>query len=181
MEVARLNACVNLPVDDDEVVIDSMLGWLVRWLRMLGVRAMYSPNYSDVDLLGINHLLVTRDRELFRRRTGLSLLLITPRHVEWLSILSLVLGFPLVLNMERSLCPICGSRLVKVSRDLVVGKVPRNVLLRHNEFWMCTGCGKVYWVGSHHARISRELEIARKLRGTLGTQCVDDNLLIIRE
>ena len=180
MEVARLNSCVNLPVNDDEVVVDSMLGWLVRWLRMLGVRAMYSPNYSDADLLSVNHLLVTRDRELFRRRAGLSLLLVTPRHVEWLSVLSLVLGFPLMLDMGRSLCPVCGSKLIKVSRDSVVGKVPRNVLLRHSEFWVCTGCGKVYWVGSHHVRINRELEIARKLQVTLSTQCVDGNLLIIR-
>ncbi len=148
---------------------------------MLGVKAVYNSNYSDMDLLSINHLLVTRDRELFRRRTRLSLLLITPRNIEWLSVLSLVLGIPLKLNMERSLCPICGSRLVRVGRDLVADRVPRGVLLRHDEFWLCTGCGRVYWVGSHHARISRELEIARNIQGALSTQCVNGNLLIIHQ
>ncbi len=181
MEVARLNACVDLPVSDDEVVVDSMLGWLVRWLRMLGVKAMYNPNFRDSDLLGVDHLLVTKDRELFRRRVKLSLLLVTPRHTEWLSILSLILGFPLYLNMERSLCPVCGSRLIRVSGDLVADKVPRSVLLRHSEFWLCTGCGKVYWVGSHHMRISKELEVARNVQGMLSVQCIDNNLLVIRE
>ena len=176
-----LNACVGLPISDDVVVVDSMLGWLVRWLRMLGVRAMYSPNYDDEDLLGINHLLVTRDRELFRRRGGLSLLLITPSNTEWLAVISLVLGIPLVLNMERSLCPICGSRLVRVGRDSVADRVPRGVLLRHSEFWLCTGCGRVYWVGSHHQRICRELEMAGNVRRALSTKCVGNNLLIIRE
>ncbi|WP_054842142.1 Mut7-C RNAse domain-containing protein [Vulcanisaeta distributa] len=181
MEIARLNACIDLPISDDEVVVDSMLGWLVRWLRMLGVKATYNPSFHDADLLSINHLLVTRDRELFRRRARLSLLLTTSMHVEWLAVLSLILGFPLALNMERSLCPVCGSRLVRVSRDAVANMVPRSVLLRHSEFWLCTGCGKVYWVGSHHIRIARELEIARDIQGALSTQCVDNNLLIIRE
>ncbi|WP_054853398.1 MULTISPECIES: Mut7-C RNAse domain-containing protein [Vulcanisaeta] len=181
MEVARLNACVDLPISDDEVVVDSMLGWLVRWLRILGVRVTYNPSFDDYYLLNVGHVLVTKDRELFRRRTKLSLLLITSGHVEWLSILSLVLGFPLVLNMERSLCPICGSRLIKVSKDLVIDKVPQGVLLRHSEFWLCTGCGKVYWVGSHHARMGKELEIARGIQGALSTQCINGNLLVIRE
>ncbi|MGC9179437.1 MAG: Mut7-C RNAse domain-containing protein [Vulcanisaeta sp.] len=181
MEIARVNTCVSLPISDDEVFVDSMLGWLVRWLRMLGVRVIYSPNFSDNELLNVNHLLVTKDRELFRKRSRLSLLLSTPRHVEWLSVLSLVLGFPLMLNMEKSLCPICGSGLVRVSRDSVIGKVPSSVLLRNNEFWLCTGCGKVYWVGSHHARINKELEVARGVLGTLSTSCIGNNLLIIRE
>ncbi|WP_243670454.1 hypothetical protein [Vulcanisaeta sp. JCM 16161] len=130
--------------------------------------------------MSVEHLLVTKDRELFRRRTRLSLLLVTSKHVEWLSILSMILGFPLTLNMERSLCPVCGSRLTRVSRDLVVDKVPRSVLLRHSEFWLCTGCGKVYWVGSHHVRISKELEIAGSIQSMLSTQCVGNNLLVIR-
>ncbi|GGI68114.1 Mut7-C RNAse domain-containing protein [Vulcanisaeta souniana] len=181
MEVARLNTCVSLPVADDEVVVDSMLGWLVRWLRMLGVRAVYSPNFSDNELLGVNQLLVTRDKELFRKRTRLSLLLITTSRVEWLSILSLVLSFPLSLDMNRSLCPVCGSRLIKVSREAVINKVPNNVLLRHSDFWLCTGCGRVYWVGSHHARIRRELEIARGILSELKVSCVNNNLLIFHE
>ena len=145
---------------------------------MLGVRAVYSPNFSDYELLNIGQLLVTRDKELFRRRTQLSLLLITMSRIEWLSILSLVLGFSLSLDMNKSLCPICGSRLTRVSRDAVVNKVPNNVLLRHSDFWLCTGCGRVYWVGSHHVRIRRELETARSILSGLKISCVNNNLLI---
>ncbi|MGC8542820.1 MAG: Mut7-C RNAse domain-containing protein [Vulcanisaeta sp.] len=181
MEIARLNKCVPLPIVEDEVVLDSMLGWLVRWLRILGVRAVYNSNFKDEELLNIDHLLITRDRELFRKRTQLSMLLETSRHLEWLSISSLVLGVPLVLDMGRSLCPICGSSLIKVGKDAVADKVPKGVLSRYNDFWLCTGCGQVYWVGSHHMRIKKELELARVLLGSISTSCVNNNLLIIRK
>ncbi len=181
MEIARLNNCITLPVTDEEPVLDSMLGWLARWLRMLGVHAIYSPSFSDEYLLTVSHLLITRDRELFRKRAVATLLLETSTHTEWLSVSSLVLGNQLVLDMDRSLCPICGSRLIRVGKDAIAGRVPRSVLLRHDTFWACTGCGKVYWVGSHHARIRRELESARAILGRLRTSCVDGNLLIIRE
>jgi len=179
LEVARLNLCAPLPIVDEEPILDSMLGWLARWLRMLGVHAIYSPSFNDESLLSINHLLITRDRELFRKRSLPTLLLETSIHEEWLSISSLILGTQLVINMDRSLCPICGSKLVKVSREAVVNKVPGSVLLKHDSFWLCTGCGKVYWVGSHHMRIGKELEIARYILSRLKASCVGNNLLII--
>jgi uncharacterized protein with PIN domain len=180
LEIARVNKCIALPVIDEEPILDSMLGWLARWLRMLGVRVNYSPNFADDALINMSHLLITRDKELFRRRVFISVLLETSRHAEWLSIASLILGIPLKLDLGKSLCPVCGSSLIKVNRETVVDRVPRGVLMKYDDFWLCTGCGKVYWIGSHHTRIKKELDKAQFILTDLKASCTNDNLLIIR-
>ncbi len=180
-EIAFVNECVDLPIRERPVIIDAMLGWVARWLRMLGVDSIYDPCLSDVDLLRINRPLITRDRELYRRRAYTTVFLNTQDKTLWLSALSLVFGVDLRINVDESRCPICGCRLVKAGREAVVGKVPRRVLERYGEFWVCTCCGKAYWVGRHHTRIREELERASRLRRSLIVDCNDGYLSVILE
>ncbi|WP_238375182.1 Mut7-C RNAse domain-containing protein [Vulcanisaeta thermophila] len=178
LDIAMLNRCVELPLRYGTVYVDSMLGWLVRWLRMLGVSVNYTPSFSDDYLAGVNGLLITRDRNLFRLRRGESLLLLTMNHEHWLATAILVLGVEPSINGERSLCPMCGSKLVRVGKDVIKNLVPPRVLSTHDEFWLCTGCGRVYWVGSHHGRINAMLSRARELVGKLTVKCVGNTLII---
>lgn len=179
LDIALINRCVELPINYDDVFIDSMLGWLVRWLRMLGLNVNYSPNFDDRYLMSVNGLVITRDKELFESRKGDSLLLLTANHEHWLAATARVLRIELSINPERSLCPVCGSRLIRVSKDVVKDKVPPRVLNAHEEFWLCTGCGRVYWIGSHHVRINKMLNRARDLESHLTVKCIN-NLLIIQ-
>ena len=64
------------------VVVDGMLGKLARWLRMLGVPALYRSSWDDEELLRVlaepSSLLLTRDKDLARRaaKAGGSVLLL---------------------------------------------------------------------------------------------------------
>ena len=48
-----------------------------------------------------------------------------------------------------SRCLVCNVPVVVASPDEVDGSVPEGVLERHDEFWRCPRCGRVYWVGTH--------------------------------
>ncbi|MEM0092914.1 MAG: Mut7-C RNAse domain-containing protein [Thermofilum sp.] len=152
------------------VIVDGMLGKLARWLRMLGVPALYKGVWGDEELLelarGEGVLLLTRDKELARkaRSAGLSALLLPQAEVEdLLAVVLPALGREPVFDQRSALCPLCGSALSPAGRDEVARRVPQRVLAVYSEFYMCTKCGQVYWAGSHMRQIEATLERVRRI------------------
>jgi len=156
-----------------------MLGKLARWLRLLGHDAEYGRDATDDELLAWaaseDRVLLTSDVELYRRAllSGLRAFLVRGSNErERLAELAVGLGIRLEVDMEASRCPKCNSPVVEVPKDAVRGLVPEGSWLRHERFWRCTGCGQVYWQGSHWANIEAVLEgareIARRLRQERG-------------
>ena len=151
-------------------IVDCMLGSLSRWLRMLGCTVKYFNKASDNGLLDLakdeDYILLTRDLSLFRRAksTGVSVFFI-----EGITILEMLGNFsqkfeiPLVINISRSNCPICGSNINRIKKTDIVDKVPSGTFKHYNEFWLCIGCSKVYWQGSHWKNINATLKKAKKL------------------
>ena len=64
-------------------------------------------------------------------------------------------------------CMACGDRLSEVPKESVKGEAPPRSYQRCERFWRCAGCGKLFWRGTHWARIERELDRQRgNMRGT---------------
>jgi len=150
------------------VVVDGMLGKLARWLRMLGVPALYRSSWDDEELLRVlaepSSLLLTRDKDLARRaaKAGGSVLLLPQAQVEdLLAIVLPALGVEARFDQERALCPLCGSPLRRVDPGEVAGRVPERVAGTYSEFYVCAECGQVYWKGSHMRQIESTLEKVR--------------------
>jgi len=157
-------------MNDPRFIVDTMLGNVARWLRMLGYDTLYFRRIQDWRILDIaskeNRVIITRDRGLYRRarKKGLEALFLEQDDMaERLAYISLREGIRLYIDLELSRCPICNGELVKVSRELVRGKVPRRVYEKHSDFWVCKRCGKVYWMGSHWRGIEETLEKARSI------------------
>ncbi len=156
--------------DEPAFIVDTMLGNVARWLRMLGYDTLYYRRIEDWRILRIaerdGRIIVTRDRGLHNRarRKGLrSILLEQDDMAERLAYIALLTGIRLYIDLDRSRCPVCNGELVRVSREAVRGKVPRRVYERYTGFWLCTRCGKVYWMGSHWEGIEETLRLARKI------------------
>ena len=151
-------------------IVDRMHGDLARWLRILGYDTYYSSNLTDYRIIQIasrtGRIIVSRDRGLvaWARRRGLKAFLITGvEPEEKLAELAKHTRMCLDFDPRLSRCPMCNNKLVKIGRDKVEGKVPPRVLEEHSEFWYCTKCGKVYWMGSHWRDILDRLEKAKKM------------------
>jgi uncharacterized protein len=62
------------------------------------------------------------------------------------------------LSRRPSRCMMCNGELATVTPGAVSDRVLPGVLRNHEEFFLCGGCGRVFWHGSHWGRISGRLE-----------------------
>lgn len=149
---------------------DAMLGRTARWLRILGYDTIYGGRLTDDELLSIctsqYRILLTSDEQLYSRaiRDGVKAILVRGRsEAEKIAWIALSLGLNLEINPESSLCPVCNSSIRRISIDEArIRGAPEKVLEWSRDFWVCNGCGKIYWVGSHYRRMKLFLrEVSR--------------------
>ncbi|WP_440059828.1 Mut7-C RNAse domain-containing protein [Thermogladius sp. 4427co] len=155
---------------EQRFIVDNMLGSVARWLRLLGYDTRYDRRLEDWRILRIakeeDRVIVTRDRGLHRRALKNGLRSIYIENVEDISAilayLAVVAGIRLSVELDKTRCPLCNGELMKVGKELVKGKVPERVYKLYNDFWVCSRCGNVYWVGSHWRKIEEILAKARE-------------------
>ena len=151
-------------------IADGMLGRFTRWLRMLGCDVTYSNDASDDWLLAIaekeHRVLLTRDLELFRRTKtrGVDAFFVEKMTTSE-KIAAVARRYQIRLDFATSLsrCPTCGSTIRTVEKSEVSSKVPEGTFTHYTEFWICVGCSKVYWHGSHWTNIREIVDKAKKL------------------
>ena len=61
------------------------------------------------------------------------------------------------LTRRQSRCMECNGELIVVPPGAVSGRVPPGLIPDHQEFFLCEGCGRIFWHGSHWDRISGRL------------------------
>lgn len=139
---------------------DGMLGKLARWLRMLGQDVVYSTKLSDNELLGLakaeGRVLLTRDFELYKRAVGRGLegvYVDGRRESDQLSEVAKRYGLALEVNMDRSHCPLCNTKLQPADKEQLKNLLEPNTYRYYDRFWRCPNCGQVYWQGAHWKQI----------------------------
>ncbi|MCS7368955.1 MAG: Mut7-C RNAse domain-containing protein [archaeon GBS-70-058] len=146
-------------------VVDGMLGKLCRWLRMLGYDVVYlGRRGSDDDLIRLaleqSKTLLTRDFLLYRKalKMGVKAVYIDSGILEeQLKQVALNCGIKLSIPLDNSRCPICNHPLRMCLKEDVESKIPQKVAESSMIFWVCDGCGKVYWIGRHWRDIMAKL------------------------
>ncbi len=137
-----------------------MLGRLARWLRLLGYDTEYDNRASDLELArrarAEGRILLTRDRALASRR-GLHTLLIDSEVLEE-QMRQVVEVFGPPDDPVTPRCMVCNAPLGEAEPDRVQEQVPPYILHAHERFWLCAGCGRVYWEGTHAEGIRRRIE-----------------------
>ncbi len=141
---------------------DTMLGRLVTWLRLLGYDTLYLPQADDPELArrarAEDRILLTRDVELTRRR-GVRSILITSERVED-QLQQLAGELHLTSRTAFSRCAVCNGTLEEVDKAAVRTIVPPYVFQTQTHFRRCTICQRVYWRGTHWARMLAQMEDA---------------------
>jgi uncharacterized protein len=161
--------CANEP----RFAADVHLGRLARDLRLLGFDLAWRNDAAAEELLELclaeDRILLTRDRSLlFRRelhprtcsvigaspdpRRCRAMLVLSPMHED--QVVEVALRFGLAERMRAfSRCSLCGEPLAAAEKAGILDFVPPKVAGRYDEFFRCTGCGKVYWKGDHFRNI----------------------------
>jgi hypothetical protein len=147
------------PEVEMKFIVDGMLGRLAKWLRILGYDTTYFPDLDDDQLVrrarAEGRLLLTRDGGLARRR-GLQCLLIESDHLEE-QLGQMVAELALTGGHPFSRCPLCNMLLQKVEKPELEGRVPPHIFRTHKDFSLCPNCDRIYWPGTHWAKMREKL------------------------
>jgi uncharacterized protein with PIN domain len=148
-------------------IADGMLGKLARWLRMLGQDVIYSTQLSDNVLLDLTkaecRVLLTKDLELYKRAVGRGLeafFVAGKSESDRLEEVARRYGLTLAVNMDKSHCPICNTKLQVVPKEQLKEELEKNTYTYYDQFWKCPNCGQVYWQGAHWKQINNTLNQA---------------------
>ena len=151
-----------------------MLGKLSRWLRMLGQDVTYSTELSDSELLEAakkeTRVLLTRDLELYKRAIarGIDTFYIEGKtESDRLAELAQRYALTLAVDMEKSHCPICNTKLKATPKEQLTNELEKNTLLYYDKFWKCPNCGQVYWQGAHWKQITNTINEAKEKQDNL--------------
>ena len=149
-------------------IADSMLGKLAHWLRMLGHDVEYNIQLNDNDLLESakkeNRVILTKDLELYQRANvkGIDTLYLEGKsETERLAEVAKRYGLTLEIDMEKSHCPVCNTKLKATPKEQLSSELEKNTFTYYEKFWKCPNCGQVYWQGAHWKQISNTLKEAQ--------------------
>jgi uncharacterized protein with PIN domain len=151
-------------------IADGMLGRLTRWLRLLGCDVKYSNHLEDKQLIAIakkeKRILLTRDFELCRqtRVKWLDTFYVEGQtEAEKLAEIAKRFGVKLEVDMAKSRCPKCNTKVKPIAKEKIAERVEENTFTHYNEFWACPKCKQIYWQGAHWIRIRKTLDKADEI------------------
>jgi uncharacterized protein len=149
------------PEKERRFAIDRMLGRLARMLRLLGYDAVYSPSASPAELAGLaqreGRLILTRGdpRQRFR---GIPAVFSLRSDSPAEQLREVVSEFD--LDTQSGLwtrCTLCNGLIASVEKSEAAAEAPPKAFAAYTDFYRCSGCGHVYWRGSHVERMLKNL------------------------
>jgi uncharacterized protein with PIN domain len=147
-------------------IVDSNVGKLARWLRMMGYDALFYQDIDDDKMVKIalsqDRVVLTRDTQIMKRKVVVNgrvkAVLITDDNPR-VQLRYLVKQLGLNYEMKPfSLCLECNANLLKRAKDEVRDRVPPYVSKTQDVYMECPMCHRIYWQGTHWEAMCRELE-----------------------
>jgi uncharacterized protein with PIN domain len=146
------------PLREIRFLADTHLGRLAAYLRLMGFDTLYGHHLDDRELARLaseeRRILLTRDRSLLMRSAVTHGYWLRQTHPR-LQLREVLERFDLTGSAAPfTRCLRCNTPLAAASKDEVAGRLPPALIERHEQFHQCPGCGRIYWEGSHHRRMS---------------------------
>lgn len=144
-------------------IVDSMLGTLAKWLRILGFDTLYFRAIDDNELIRISRqqqrILLTKDNQLAKKRIDKYILISSDKLFDQLKEVLSIISHQKKLSLNLfSRCIKCNSELAEVDKKMIFNEVPEFVYRKYESFFRCTNCGNVYWEGTHKDMIDKTIK-----------------------
>ena len=154
------------PLPVTRFVLDGHLGRLARYLRLAGFDTELDAHRGDEALARASvdeaRILLTRDRELLKRAEIAHGYLVRSLEPQT-QLVEVLRRFDLGDRLAPfTRCLACNGVLRDATEQEVAARAPAPVRLRHRHFRVCDECARVYWEGTHHARLARLVEDTRR-------------------
>ena len=164
LDVGTLTRVRPRPLDTVRFVADVHLGKLARYLRLVGLDTAYRADANDATLADLadreGRILLTRDQGLLKRRRVAHGYFIRETHPHRQLVEVLRRFGPLELR-AFSRCLRCNDLLRAVPKSAVDSALLPRTRQHYDRFEVCSGCGRIYWKGSHWKRLTHVIDAAR--------------------
>lgn len=158
--------------DSTKFIVDSNVGKLAKWLRMLGYDAVFFEGDDDAYMidkaLKENRVILTRDTQVMKRGVitsgRLKAILIDSDKVEP-QVLQVIEALHLDFQSRPfTICLECNNPLEERSKEDIKDRVPPYVFKTQQQYMECPVCHRIYWRGTHWQAMLRKLERLTKRR-----------------
>ncbi len=139
-------------------VLDTHLGRLAAYLRMLGFDTLYRNDYPDNELAFVsnteNRILLTRDIGLLKRSLviyGYFMRETNPKR----RVVEIVQRYDLRRDIQLfRYCTKCNGNVQSIEKATILSQLAQNTIDYYDEFHQCQNCDQIYWKGAHFEKIS---------------------------
>ncbi len=162
LDITGVTGLRPVPLRHPAFILDVHLGKLARLMRMAGLDTLYRNDYEDRQIIDIarceKRIILTRDKGILKHRVV--------THGHWLTatdpdkqFIEVLKRFDLFARLKTfSRCIHCNAFLEPVEKSEVETLLKPGTRKCFSEFMRCTGCGRIYWRGSHYERMKKHLE-----------------------
>lgn len=154
------------PLPAVRFLVDHNVAKLAARLRMAGFDTLFNPEWHDEELARESgrqqRILLTRDLQLLKRKAVEYGHLVREERPT-LQLAEILHFYGLAEQVHPfGRCLRCNGPLHEVSREEILHHLEPLTKKYYHSFRRCPGCQRVYWAGSHHAKMVRLLaELAR--------------------
>ncbi len=162
LDVSPLMRLHPAPLRSPTFILDTNLGRLARYMRLLGFDCLYQNDYDDDTVATLadkeQRTVLTRDRALLQRKIvtrGYFVREVRPR----LQVKEVLKRFDLYRLVDPfSRCTRCNGTLEAADKQAIRHRLEPKTRKYYETFRICGSCGQIYWQGSHHQRSLRLIE-----------------------
>jgi uncharacterized protein len=140
-------------------VVDSMLGKMAKWMRILGfdTRYEYLHQLQQVQRYRAEGFLIITKNQRWCGLSGVICIGANDSSEQLPELAARISLGPGDVHFLRR-CILCNELLAHLPRNDAVGLVPDYVFETQTDFSRCPNCQKVYWSGSHPNRMLKRLQ-----------------------
>lgn len=143
-------------------ILDTHLGRLASYLRMMGFDTLYRNDYPDDELAEVSNaeqrILLTRDVGLLKRSLvvyGYYVRNTNPRK----RLHEIAERYHLIDQVEPfTFCMRCNGHLHPVNKTDVMAQLTEKTATFYDTFHQCSACEQIYWKGSHYVKMEKLLD-----------------------
>ena len=145
------------PIRNSRFILDVHLGKLAKYLRMAGFDTFYQNNLRDDEIINRsvkeNRIILTRDIGILKNSMVTKGYFIRSQNPgEQLK--ETILRFQLQSSIKfLSRCIECNGIIEEADKKEIEKHLKPGTNRDFDKFYRCTGCGRIYWEGSHFDRM----------------------------
>ncbi len=159
-DISDVTHLQSQPLRKTRFILDTHLGKLARYLRLLGFDTLYNNAWHDDELAEISsrgdkRILLTRDHGLLKRKQVTHGYFIR-KDKPALQIREALSRFDLKNNVNPfTRCTQCNGLIQPIAKEQVIKRLPSGVAKTFDDFSACENCHRIYWKGSHYDHMQR--------------------------